>query len=82
MLIKYYIFEYYFKFIFLCINDRCMSYTFCSVIKILLAFNIRLFLCSGLAILHIVLPDSQINKSMVISCGVNNESIHHNTANF
>jgi hypothetical protein len=32
-------------------------------------------LCSGLAFLHILLPDPQISESMLISCGVDNKFI-------
>jgi hypothetical protein len=32
-------------------------------------------LCSGMAFLHIMLPDPQINESMLISCGVNNKFV-------
>jgi hypothetical protein len=32
-------------------------------------------LCSGMAFLHIILPDPQISESMLISCGVDNKFV-------
>jgi hypothetical protein len=32
-------------------------------------------LCSGMDFLHILLPDSQISESMLISCGVDNKFV-------